>query len=142
MSLQWAFGAGARHRRGQPHTLSQTARSPRLTWSRQFQVAFLLLTIARPALAADGGFDGAVYGACEEFRDAGPAEQLDGGAWLVPQGRMALVGCRLASCQAAQEATQAPAVAPLAVVLGIGGAFVLGGLIGLAVGYWAPHPGK
>lgn len=102
-------------------------------------VVALLICQAPPEKTRDGGWDSPIYGACEEFRDSGFAEQTDGGAWLVPQGRMSLTACRLASCQAALAATPASEVSPSLVLGLVGGGLLLVGL-GVVLGYAAPHP--
>lgn len=97
-----------------------------------------LIASTAAAQTSDGGFDGPDYAACEEYRDAGLAVELDGG-WYLPQRRMDLTKCRLASCQAALAAPPASEVSPGLVLGLVGGGLALVG-VAFVVGWLAPRP--
>ncbi len=105
--------------------LSQGRKTRRATPSRQFG-ALLSVLLASPTLAADGGYDSPIYAGCEEWRDAGPAVETDAG-WLVPQRRMDLTKCRLASCN---EALREPTATPAGYLVVGAAAFGLGVIAG------------
>jgi hypothetical protein len=69
-------------------------------------------------LAQDGGFTGDIYAGCREYESSPPAEQLDGGAWLVPKERFQLVACRMAACHEALT-PERPTVASYLWVAGV-----------------------
>lgn len=56
----------------------------------------------------DGGSLEQVYAACPDASDAGPAVELDGGAWLLPPPRGPRLACRLAGCESYVRLSESP----------------------------------